>query len=433
MGYKKTPTPTCDVAVIGGGPAGCSVSTILAQEGRNVQLFEREPGPRFHIGESLIPMTYWPLKRMGMLEKLERSKFPRKYSVQFVSPEGKESKPFFFFETNPHESSITWQVWRSHFDRLLLDNAAEKGVNVYKRARVLEVLFEGEKAVGVRVKVCDQEPVEVRCKVVVDASGQSSMLANKFGNREQNPYLRNGAVWSYFKGAKKTEGIEGGATLVVSVGKRGWFWFIPLPGDVTSIGCIATMDYLMGRGLSPEEIFHGELADCPHMQERLVGAKRVKPFYATKDYSYVSQLGAGEGFVMVGDAFGFIDPMYSTGLLLALKSGEFAADAIHEGIAKNDVSAEQIGSWQDKHREAIATFRRMVYAFYSKDFSFGKFIRKHPEFRQAVVDILAGDVYRHDFEPMFEAIGDLTPTHGEHAQKALAAQKKESSRAGTAS
>ena len=430
MNSKKTPAKECDVAVIGGGPGGCAVSTILAMHGRDVQLFEREPGPRFHIGESLIPMTYWPLKRMGMLERLERSKFPRKYSVQFVSPEGRESKPFFFFETNPHESAITWQVWRSHFDRLLLDNAAEKGVKVFKRARVLEVLFEGEKAVGVKVKVRDQDPVEVRANVVVDASGQSSMLANRFGNREQNPYLRNGAVWSYFKGAKKTEGIEGGATLVVSVGKRGWFWFIPLPGDVTSVGAIASMDYLMGRGLSNEEIFNIELADCPHMQDRLKDAKRVKPFYATKDYSYISQMGSGDGFVMVGDAFGFIDPMYSTGLLLALKSGEFAADAIHEGLARNDVSAAQLGGWQEKHRAAISTFMRMVYAFYSKDFSFGKFIRKHPEFRQAVVDILAGDVYRHDFEPMFQAIGAVVPTHAEHAKKAMAEQREAASASG---
>jgi flavin-dependent dehydrogenase len=423
MASSKTPATNCDVVVIGGGPAGCATSTILAQHGRDVQLFEREPGPRFHIGESLIPMTYWPLKRMGMIEKLQRSKFPKKYSVQFVSPEGKESKPFFFFETNPHESAITWQVWRAHFDRLLLDNAAEKGVKVFKKARVQEVLFEGEKAVGVRVKVRDQEPVNVRARVTVDASGQSSILASKFAAREQNPFLKNGAVWSYFKGAKKTEGIEAGATLVVSVAKRGWFWFIPLPGDVTSVGCIATMDYLMGRGMTHEEIFNGELADCPHMQERLKGAKRVKPFYATKDYSYVSRLGSGNGFTMVGDAFGFIDPMYSTGLLLALKSGEFAADAIHEGLTLNDVSAEQIGGWQDKHRDAIDTFRRMVYAFYSRDFSFGSFIRKHPEFRQSVVDILAGDVYRHDFTPMFEAIGNVTPTHGEQAKKAATADR----------
>jgi flavin-dependent dehydrogenase len=405
-----------DVVVVGGGPSGCATSTILALHGRKVLLFEREPGPRFHIGESLIPMTYWPLKRMGMLERLHRSRFPRKYSVQFISPEGRESKPFFFFETNPHESAITWQVWRAHFDRLLLDNAQEKGVEVVKRARVLEVLFDGKKAVGVKVKVGEAEPVDVHAKVVVDASGRSAIIGNAQGNREVNPYLRNGAVWSYFKNARKTQGIEGGATLVVSVKKRGWFWFIPLPGNVTSIGCIAAMDYLMGRGLSPQEIFEGELADCPAMQERLLNAKRVKPFYTTQDYSYLTRLCAGDGYVVVGDAFGFIDPMYSTGLLLALKSGEFAADAIHEGLTQHDVSGPTIGGWQEKHRQAIVTFRKMVYAFYSRDFSFGSFVRKYPQYRQKVVDILAGDVYRHDFTEMFQALGDVKPSHGDAAQ-----------------
>ncbi|HVJ79854.1 MAG TPA: NAD(P)/FAD-dependent oxidoreductase [Planctomycetia bacterium] len=424
---------SCDVAVIGGGPSGCCAATLLAKHGRDVRLFERESGPRFHIGESLIPMTYWPLERMGMLDRLRRSKFPRKYSVQFINPDGRESKPFFFFETNPHTSAITWQVWRAHFDRLLLDNAAEKGVRVTKKARVTEVLFEGDRAVGVRVKVDGGPPQEVRAKVVIDASGQSSILANRGGATERNVFLRNGAVWSYFKGAQRAPGIDGGATLVISVARRGWFWFIPLPGDVTSIGCVASMDYLLGRGLPHEEVFAGELADCPALQERLEGAKRVKPYYATKDYSYITQLVAGDGYVMVGDAFGFIDPMYSTGLLLALKSGEFAADAIHEALAAGDVSGARIGAWQETHRTAIHTFRRMVYAFYSRDFSFGKFIRKHPEFRQNVVDILAGDVYEKDFGPMFEAIGDVTPTHAEAAAEKTAETAKSKSAAKTAS
>src|SRR5215218_6135134 len=168
-----------DVVVIGGGPAGSTVSTLLAQQGRRVELFERDRFPRFHIGESLIPETYWVFKRLNMLEKMKKSAFVKKYSVQFVNSEGKESAPFYFHDNKPHECSQTWQVIRSEFDTLMLDNAREHGVVVHQPARVLEVIFEGERAVGVRVQSENGEPREVRAKVVVDASGQTTMLQNR--------------------------------------------------------------------------------------------------------------------------------------------------------------------------------------------------------------------------------------------------------------
>src|SRR5688500_15361512 len=169
-----------DVAVIGGGPAGSTTSTILAQGGLTVGLFEREKFPRFHIGESLIPETYWVLKRLNMLEKMKQSHFVVKASVQFVNQHGKMSAPFYFTEHNPHECSQTWQVRRSEFDEMMLQNAREHGVEVNEGVRVREVIFEGDKAVGVRVQYEDGRQEEVRAKVVVDASGQSAMIANRF-------------------------------------------------------------------------------------------------------------------------------------------------------------------------------------------------------------------------------------------------------------
>src|SRR5436190_10838964 len=162
------------VVVIGGGPAGSTVSTLIAQNGYRVELFEREKFPRFHIGESLIPQTYWVLKRLDMLPKMKDSHFVKKYSVQFISQHGRLSEPFYFIDHNPHESSQTWQVRRSEFDAMMLANAAEHGVAVHRGVRVLEVLFEGTRAVGVRVQEADGSEREVRAKVVVDASGQSS-------------------------------------------------------------------------------------------------------------------------------------------------------------------------------------------------------------------------------------------------------------------
>ena len=179
-----------DVVVIGGGPAGSTVSTLLAQHGHRVELFEREKFPRFHIGESLIPETYWVLQRLNMLPKMQASHFVKKYSVQFVNSKGKESAPFYFHDNKPHECSQTWQVVRSEFDQMMLENAREHGVKAYEGVHVLEVLFEGDRAVGVKIRdTADGSVREVRAKVVVDASGQAAMLQNRFKLRLWDPVL----------------------------------------------------------------------------------------------------------------------------------------------------------------------------------------------------------------------------------------------------
>ena len=187
-------TSSADVVVIGGGPAGSTVSTLLAQHGCRVQLYERERFPRFHIGESLIPETYWVLKRLDMLPKMQKSHFTKKYSVQFVNANGKLSAPFYFWDNKPHECSQTWQVVRSEFDKLMLDNAREHGVDAHEGVRVLDVLMEDGRAVGVRVKGEDGAEREVRAKVVVDASGQVGLMQNRLRLRVWDPVLNKGAI-----------------------------------------------------------------------------------------------------------------------------------------------------------------------------------------------------------------------------------------------
>src|SRR6187397_2127689 len=201
-----------DVIVIGGGPAGSTASTLLSKHGHKVELFEREKFPRFHIGESLIPQTYFVLERLDMLPKLRGSHFVKKYSVQFINQRGKLSEPFYFWDNKPHESSQTWQVVRSEFDKLALDHARENGVNVHEGARVLEVLFEGKKAVGVRVKPENEPEREVRARVVIDASGQSTLIIDRFGLRDWDPKLKKAALWTYWKGAQRDTGKDEGAT-----------------------------------------------------------------------------------------------------------------------------------------------------------------------------------------------------------------------------
>src|SRR6476659_1838092 len=215
-----------NVVVIGGGPAGSTVSTLLAQQGLRVELFERERFPRFHIGESLIPETYWVLKRLEMLPKMQQSHFVKKYSVQFVGSSGKLSAPFYFWDNKPHECSQTWQVVRSEFDKMMLDNAREHGVDAQEGVRVLEVLFEGSRAVGVKIRDEQNRDREVFAEVVVDASGQSAMLQNRFKLRLWDPVLNKGAIWTYWEGAYRDTGKDEGATIVLQTAdKQGWFWY----------------------------------------------------------------------------------------------------------------------------------------------------------------------------------------------------------------
>lgn len=402
----------CDVIVIGGGPGGATASTLIAQQGYNVQLFERERFPRYHIGESLIPETFWVLERLKMLPKLRDSHFVKKYSVQFVNRRGKLSEPFYFMEHKPHECSQTWQVVRSEFDVMMLNNAREQGVQAHEGVRVLEVLFEGERAVGVRVQTEGGATHEVRAKVVVDASGQSSMIMSRLGLREWDPELKKAAVWTYWKGAPREAGRDAGATLVIQTeSKLGWFWYIPLHDDVTSVGVVAPYDYLFKNRDTKdfETIYFEEVAHCPGVKERITGAERVSEFKAAKEYSYKSKQAAGDGWVLVGDAFGFLDPLYSSGVLLALKSGQLAADAIVEGLQSGDTSAAQLGKWEPEFRKGMDRMRRLVCEYYD-GFSFGRFVKAHPHLKGHLTDLLIGDLFDDHVDEVIPPLDEMKRT-----------------------
>lgn len=397
-----------DAVVIGGGPAGSTVSTLIAQRGYKVQLFEREMFPRFHIGESLIPETYWVLKRLNMLDKMKSSPFIKKYSVQFVSESGRISEPFYFVDHKPHDCSRTWQVLRSEFDQLMLNNAREHGVDVHEGVRVLEVLFDSaNRATGVRIQGPNGESRDVGARVVVDASGQSAMLSNRFKTRVVDPKLKKAALWTYFEGAYRDTGRDEGATMVLQTkGKKGWFWYIPLHNNIVSVGVVAEFDYLFkGRG-EHEQIYQEELDRCPAVKQRVAQGKRVAEFRATKDYSYRSTVASGEGWVLVGDAFGFLDPLYSSGVLLALKSGELAADAIVEGFEKNDLSAKQLGHWAPGFTRGMERMRRLVCEYYD-GFSFGKFVRRYPQYKGHLTDLLIGDLFKDSVDEVFDPIDSM--------------------------
>jgi flavin-dependent dehydrogenase len=328
-----------------------------------------------------------------MLPKMQRSHFTKKYSVQFVNARGRVSAPFYFWDNKPHECSQTWQVVRSEFDAMLLDNAREQGVDACEGTRVLDVLMDGDRAVGVRVKGEDGSTRDVHAAVVVDASGQNGLLMNRLGLRVWDPVLNKGAIWTYWKGAYRDQGKDGGATMVIqTVSKNGWFWYIPLHDDTVSLGIVAPFDYLFKGRQDYARTYEEEVAKCPGVQARIQGATRSTGHFATKDYSYRSTRVAGDGWVLVGDAFGFLDPLYSSGVLLALKSGEQAADAICEGLEKGDTSGAQLGRWGAPFNEGVDRMRRLVCEYYG-GFSFGAFMKQHPELRGTVTDLLIGDLF----------------------------------------
>jgi flavin-dependent dehydrogenase len=247
-------------------------------------------------------------------------------------------------------------------------------------------------------------------KVIVDATGQSAMLSNKFRWRMRDPKLKKAVIYSYFKGAHREPDLNGGATLVLRTepGSNGWFWYIPLENDITSVGIVADPEYLVkGRGQDLAKILQEEIEKCDPCRRRVEGSERVDKVYSILDYSYRSKRNSGNGFILIGDAYGFLDPIYSSGVLLALKMAELAADAIHDAFKHDDFSGERLGQFQSKLDEGIESMRKLVYAFYNEGFSFSQFLRKYPEQRVHVINLLIGDVFREGVNEVYGPMSEF--------------------------
>jgi len=395
-----------DVVVAGGGPAGAAVAALVAEKGYGVLLLERSAEPTFKIGESLMPATYWSFERLGVLDKMRQSAFPTKWSVQFYNAAGSASSPFYFHEFRDEECSQTWQVRRADFDQMLLDNAIEKGADVRRGVAVREFTFDGERATGARLRLADGSHQEVASRVVVDASGQSALLARQLGILEVEPNLRNIAYYTHYEGAIQETGKDAGATVIYRTSNRkSWFWFIPQPDGIVSIGVVGSVDDLVdGRKRDPEVVFDEELALCPRLTERLVEARQTMPIRAIRDFSYNAERVAGDGWVLTGDAFGFIDPIYSSGVFLALKSGEMAADSIVDALAADAPTGENLGRFEDEYKRGSEALRQLVYAYYDDEFSVAAFLKRHPQYREQLIEMLVGNVFRIELDDFMAAL-----------------------------
>ncbi|MBT3841471.1 MAG: FAD-dependent oxidoreductase [Verrucomicrobia bacterium] len=398
-----------DVLLIGAGPSGSSAAALLAEYGYNVLLIEREKFPRYHIGESLLPFTHEPLKRLGLIERMRASAFIKKYSVQFVSTSGKASQPFYFNTRYDDDVAQTWQVLRSEFDQMLLDHARDKGANVVEETKVLDLLRDGDRVTGVRVRQPDGTEAEYRAPITLDCSGKESFTASRNRWRVPDPELNKVAVWTYYKGAKRDEGIDEGTTTVAFLPEKGWFWHIPLHDDRVSVGVVAEGKYLTRDGVkAPKDIFHREVTQNKWIEEYLAPGKSTGDYYVTNEFSYHSRHCGCEGLLLLGDAFCFLDPVFSSGLMLALKSGVMAADAVHAAIEANDFSPAQFEDYAATLREGIENMRKLVYVFYHPNFTFRDFIEKHPDLAGDITDCLSGDVNK-DFSRLWTAVEELAP------------------------
>jgi flavin-dependent dehydrogenase len=371
-----------------------------------VLVLEREKFPRYHIGESLLPFTCFPLKRLGLFEKMRHSAFVKKYSVQFVSPSGKASQPFYFSTRYETDVAQTWQVLRSEFDQLLMENARTKGATILEETTVQELIQEDGRTLGVRARNKSGELIEFRAPMTLDCSGREAFVPTRLNWRIREPKLNKVAVWTYYRGALRDAGVDGGATTVAYVPEKGWFWYIPQHNEMISVGVVAEGKYLTREGVrEPRDIFIREIGQNQWIKDHLACGTQVGSYHLTSEYSFRSRYSASDGLLLAGDSFGFLDPVFSSGVMLALKSGTMAADAIHAAFEAQDFSAERFTEYSRVLREGLENMRKLVYAFYDPNFSFRKLTNKYPEMAGPITDCLSGDVNK-DFSALYAAVAE---------------------------
>jgi flavin-dependent dehydrogenase len=376
-----------DVVVVGGGPGGSTTATFLASGGLRVALFERQVFPRFHVGESLMPAVMWVLERMGAREAVESAGFQIKYGAAFIDAEDQRETTFFFL-TGQAWPSYTYQVPRAEFDTLLLNHVRSRGVTVYQPATVEAAAFDAQ---GVTVTAAaDGRPLSVRASMLVDASGRDGFMATRHGRRQRIPNLGKVALFAHFRGADRLSGKNEG-NIRVYVFPEGWFWWIPLANDLTSVGVVMHARTVRDWTGSHEDLYAKMIGRCAGVAAGLSRAERVTAVHPIANFSYLNAPVVGDRYLAVGDAVMFVDPIFSGGVFIAMRSGQLAAEAILAAFRDGRFEARRFAAYERRIRRGVAPLLRFIHKYYEPAF-FYLLMRPHNYFGvyTAVLNVLSG-------------------------------------------
>ena len=358
------PSHDADVLVVGGGPGGTTAAAFLAQGGLRVSLVEREAFPRFKVGESLIPTCMDICRRLGVLDRVLAHGFQMKYGATFHDQELGLSSTFDFKPGRPWPA-FTLDVHRAEFDQILLDHAVAQGVTRLQPATVEKVAFDAD-GVTARISLGEAER-ELRARFLVDASGRDAFLAARQGQRKPRPGLGKVAIFAYFRGARRFPGREEGHVRI-HIFPEGWFWYIPLARDETSVGCVLHQKVVKARRGSLQELFDDMVERCHAVRDNLQGSSLVTELYTTANFAYAVEPVVGDRFLCVGDAVAFVDPIFSPGVFLAMQSGELAAGAILRAFRADRFEARRFRAYERAVRRGTRPFERFIESFYDRAF-----------------------------------------------------------------
>jgi flavin-dependent dehydrogenase len=382
-----------DFAVAGGGPAGASAAISLGQRGHSAVLFERETFPRFHIGESLLSTVNDAFAALGVTERIEAACFPKKWGARLYTHDGQSGRYVDFANAREVTRPQTFQVCRQEFDRILLERAREVGVDVREGSHVIACEFAPDAAVLDVASRDDGATSRVRVRALVDATGRGGLIARKFNLRTEEPRLANIAIYSHYTGVPRLEGQRPDDIRLVARTDAGWFWLIPISKELTSVGVVLpkTLYRRLANGSSAEETLNRTISDTPLVADLMREARREWPVRIEKDFSYSASTYAGQRWILAGDAGSFLDPVFSTGVSIAMESGIEAGAELHRALMRNDFSARSFTAFSRRQQRRFRRFRRFVVGFYTPQFRDIFFSPEPPRliFR-SVVTVLAG-------------------------------------------